>query len=143
VETELIFLGIAAFLAATLIPVSSEIIFTGYLALGYSKIYCLIIASLGNCLGTSVNYAIGMAGLIAARKYLRFAPSTESKLQTLNQRYGTWALLFAWVPVVGDPLTVLAGVARTRWWTFVLIVFGGRIVRYLFILYLFQESSSP
>jgi len=143
VETELIFLGIAAFLAATLIPVSSEIIFTGYLALGYSKIYCLIIASLGNCLGTSVNYAIGMAGLIAARKYLRFAPSTESKLQTLNQRYGTWALLFAWVPVVGDPLTVLAGVTRTRWWKFVLIVFGGRIVRYLFILYLFQESSSP
>ena len=61
-ETEILFLGLAAFLAATLVPVSSEIVFTGYLALGYSKSACLIIASLGNCLGTSVNYMIGMAG---------------------------------------------------------------------------------
>jgi membrane protein YqaA with SNARE-associated domain len=67
VETEILFLGLAAFLAATLVPVSSEIVFTGYLALGYSKSACLIIASLGNCLGTSVNYVIGMAGLLAAR----------------------------------------------------------------------------
>ena len=49
--TEFLFLAIAAFLAATLIPVSSEIVFTGYLALGYSKSACLIVASLGNCLG--------------------------------------------------------------------------------------------
>ena len=113
--TEILFLGLAAFLAATLVPVSSEIVFTGYLALGYSKSACLIIASLGNCLGTSVNYAIGMAGLLAARKYLGLTPATEAKLQTLNQRYGTWALLLAWMPVIGDPLTVLAGAARTRW----------------------------
>ena len=52
---------------------------------------------------------IGMAGLLAARKYLGLTPATEAKLQTLNQRYGAWALLLAWMPVIGDPLTVLAG----------------------------------
>ena len=140
-ETDLLFLGLAAFLAATLVPVSSEIVFTGYLALGYSKSACLIIASLGNCLGTSVNYVIGMAGLLAARKYLGLAPSTEAKLQALNQRYGTSALLLAWMPVIGDPLTVLAGAARTRWWVFAFLVFVGRVARYLFILSLFEASS--
>ena len=50
-----------------------------------------------------------MAGLLAARKYLGLTPATEAKLQTLNQRYGAWALLLAWMPVIGDPLTVLAG----------------------------------
>ena len=109
--------------------------------MGYSKSACLIIASLGNCLGTSVNYVIGMAGLLAARKYLGLTPSTEAKLQTLNQRYGTWALLLAWMPVIGDPLTVLAGAARTRWWVFAFLVFGGRVARYLIILSLFEASS--
>ena len=140
-EAELLILGLAAFLAATLVPVSSEIVFTGYLALGYSKSSCLIIASFGNCLGTSVNYVIGMAGLLAAKKYLGLTQTTEAKLQTLNQRYGAWALLLAWMPVIGDPITVLAGAARTHWWTFALIVFGGRIARYLIILTLFQASS--
>ena len=140
-ETEILFLGLAAFLAATLVPVSSEIVFTGYLALGYSKSACLIIASLGNCLGTSVNYVIGMAGLLAVRKYLGLTPATEAKLQTLNQRYGTWALLLAWMPVIGDPLTVLAGAARTRWWVFASLVFGGRVARYLIILSLFEANS--
>jgi membrane protein YqaA with SNARE-associated domain len=82
-----------------------------------------------------------MAGLLAARKYLGLTPATEAKLQTLNQRYGAWALLLAWMPVIGDPLTVLAGAARTRWWVFALLVFGGRIVRYLIILTLFEASS--
>ena len=140
--TELLFLGIAAFLAATLIPVSSEIVFTGYLALGYSKSACLIVASLGNCLGTTVNYFIGVAGLFAARKYLGLAPSTEARLQTLSQRYGAWALLLAWMPVIGDPLTLIAGAARVRWWTFVLFVFSGRIARYLLILFVFKVGFS-
>lgn len=140
-DMEIIYLGLSAFLAATLVPVSSEIVFTGYLALGYSKTACLLVASLGNCLGTTLNYTLGAAGMAVAEKYFGFSPERHEKVLALHQKYGKWTLWLAWLPIIGDPITVYAGVARSNFWYFALVVYGGRIGRYALILYAFQAAG--
>ena len=141
-DPEIIYLGLGAFLAATLVPVSSEVVFTGYLALGYSKTACLLVASIGNCLGTTFNYVIGRAGMAAAEKYFGFTPEKHQKMLALNKKYGKWTLLLAWMPVIGDPITIYAGVTRTSFWYFALVVYGGRIARYALIIYALQASGA-
>ena len=105
-DAEIIYLGLSAFLAATLVPVSSEIFFTGYLALGFSKTACLLIASIGNCLGTTFNYGLGVAGMAVAEKYFGFTPARHEKVLALNKKYGKWTLWLAWLPIIGDPITI-------------------------------------
>ena len=141
-ETEIIYLGLSAFLAATLVPVSSEIVFTGYLALGYSQTACLLVASIGNCLGTTFNYGLGMAGMAVAEKYFGFTPERHGKMLALNNKYGKWTLFLAWLPIIGDPITIYAGVTKTRFWYFALVVYGGRIARYALIIYVLQASGA-
>ncbi|MBL6746141.1 MAG: DedA family protein [Pseudomonadales bacterium] len=141
-DMEIIYLGLSAFLAATLVPVSSEIVFTGYLALGYSKTACLLIASIGNCLGTTFNYGLGVAGMAVAEKYFGFTPARHEKVLALNNKYGKWTLWLAWLPIIGDPITIYAGVSKTNFWYFALIVYGGRIGRYALILYALQAAGA-
>lgn len=127
----LIGLGIAAFLAATLLPLSSELIFTGLLLSGEPVALLLTAATTGNVLGSVVNYALGrfFSG------YLESHPNYVSKQQLSNAeqqfaRYGQWSLLFAWLPIIGDPLTVLAGLLKMRFVPFLVLVSIGKFFRY-------------
>ena len=130
---ELTGLFAAAFLSATLLPGSSEVALAAALASGRSGLAeALAIATLGNTLGSCVNWALG---LFAARwRGSRFFPVSEKnydRYSTLYQKYGLWSLLASWVPIIGDPLTVMAGIFRTPLIIFVPIVAVAKLLRYL------------
>lgn len=123
----------AAFLAATLLPAQSEAVLAGLLVSGaYPAVVLLGVASLGNILGSVVNWLLGRG--IRQFKHNSWFPAGETSLDRasrLYSRYGRWTLLLSWMPVIGDPLTVVAGVLREPFWSFLLLVGIAKIGRYL------------
>ena len=124
-----------SFLAATILPFSSEVILATLLATeNYNKILLLFFASFGNILGSSFNWFLGIYSLkFQDKKWFPFKRSQIEKASKWFNKYGKWSLLFAWVPVVGDPLTYIAGTMKMRFAIFILLVSIGKIGRYLFI----------
>ena len=125
-------LFLAAFLAATLIPAQSESVLTGLILAGGQPVAVLVaVASLGNILGSVLNWAIGR-GVEKFRDRTWFPASAAqlARAQARYQRLGYWSLLMAWVPIVGDPLTLVAGIMREPLWRFLLLVSISKIGRY-------------
>ncbi len=123
----------AAFLSATILPGSSEAVLLGLIALGSWSLAVLIaVATIGNTLGSVVNWWLGLY-VERWRGHPRFPvkPDEFERYQDWYRRWGVWSLLLAWVPVVGDPLTVMAGVMRTPLWLFLLVTGIGKLARYL------------
>ncbi len=137
---ELFGLFTASLIAATLFPMGSEVILATLVA-KYEIVYLLVVvATLGNVLGSWVNYAIGRWGGTAL--VLRWAKWDQQQLQTQIDKYEPavkWSLLFAWLPVIGDPITVVAGLTRVHWLWFTLLVTLGKAARYLLVAYLALE----
>ena len=134
-------LFIAAFLAATILPLSSEIVLSTLLLSGLSPNALVIIATIGNVLGSLVNYALGYwASLEIVKKWLKISEQELVKAEQRFVKYGLFLLLFAWVPIVGDPLTVVAGVLRIRLLWFVILVSVGKLIRYVIISYLVLQT---
>ncbi len=129
-------LFLTAFVAATLLPLSSEAVLAAMSnAGGYDAMLLFALATLGNTLGAVVNWALGRFCLRWAGR--RWFPFTADQLARAGERfrhYGIWSLLFAWVPIVGDPLTFAAGVLRVRFPTFVILVAIGKAARYAAVL---------
>nr|WP_232925091.1 YqaA family protein [Pseudomonas sp. S4_EA_1b] len=124
---------LAAFGAATLLPMQSEAVLVGMLLSGrYIVSTLLAVATFGNVLGSALNWVLGRS--VERLRHKRWFPVSESKLEKAQQsylRYGRWSLLLSWVPIIGDPLTVVAGVMREPFWSFLLIVILAKGVRYL------------
>lgn len=124
----------AAFLAATLLPAQSEALVAGLLLADYTPWLVLAVASVGNVLGSVLNWLLGR-GIERFRDRCWF-PANALALQSAEgwyRRYGKWSLLLAWVPIIGDPLTVIAGVLREPFPVFLLLVTIGKVGRYLVI----------
>ena len=125
-------LFLAAFGAASLLPMQSEAVLVGMLlSAQYSVAQLLAVATLGNVLGSVLNWVLGRS--IERFRHKRWFPVSDAKLskaQRFYQRYGRWSLLLSWVPIIGDPLTMIAGVMREPLWRFVLIVTLAKAVRY-------------
>lgn len=126
----------AAFAAATLLPAQSEAVLVGLLlSEKFSVAILLLVATLGNVLGSLVNWLLGRS--IERLRHKRWFPASPQQLQKAQrsyQRYGRWSLLLSWVPIIGDPLTLVAGVMREPLWSFVLIVALAKTVRYLMVM---------
>ncbi len=132
-------LTVFAFLAATIIPVSSEAALAATLALGTNPIPALIFATIGNCAGVAFNYWLGWKGEEKLlHKHLQKKPIARA--YRITQRWGKWSLLLSWLPVIGDPLTILAGILRINFTLFVAVTFPLRFFRYLFIVGIFQKN---
>ena len=129
---------IISFLAATILPFSSEVVLTTmYLSNSFETSFLLIFASIGNILGSITNWYLGKKiTIFQHRKWFPVSPDQLSRSQKYFQKYGLWSLLLAWVPIIGDPLTLLAGVLKVRFGIFFLLVSISKISRYVFILYL-------
>jgi membrane protein YqaA with SNARE-associated domain len=127
----------AAFIAATLIPFQSEIIFVGLQLAGHVPLWLLIaVASVGNTLGAFVNYAIGLGlGRAGSRQWRALTPDRMARAEAWFRRWGKWALLFSWAPV-GDVITVIAGALRTPLWQFAILVALAKTGRYVVLAYL-------
>ncbi|OZC03105.1 YqaA family protein [Rubricoccus marinus] len=120
----------AAFLGATLVPISSEVAFVAALRLGMAAPEALLWATLGNSLGCALNYVLGRWGRERIEPKLQASGAGRTALRW-TERFGVPALLLSWLPVIGDPLTLAAGVARVRPWVFIALVVSVRGLRYL------------
>ena len=131
-------LSLISFLAATILPFSSEVVLTTmYLSNSFETYYLLIFASIGNIMGSITNWYLGKKiTLFQNRKWFPVSPDQLERSRKYFQKYGLWSLLLAWVPIIGDPLTLLAGVLKVRFGIFFVLVSISKISRYVFILYL-------
>ena len=125
-----------AFLAATLIPLSSEAVLAVLSrAEGFDVALLFTVATLGNTLGAMLNWWLGRYCLRwRDRGWFPFDAGQLDRAGARFRRYGLWSLLLAWVPVVGDPLTFAAGVLRVRLLPFVILVGFGKAARYAAVL---------
>jgi len=123
----------AAVLGATLVPVSSEVAFVGSVLGGMPPATALIAATAGNTLGCAVNYVLGWRGRDAVEARLGTSRAGRAALRW-SERWGAAALLLSWLPVVGDPLTLAAGVGRVRPAVFFTVVPLVRGLRYAALL---------
>ena len=132
----------AAFLAATILPLSSEIVLSALLLSGLSPSTLVISATTGNVLGSLTNYAIGYwANLVVIKKYFRMSEEDFLRAEQRFIKYGMFSLCFAWVPIIGDPLTFMAGVLRVRLQWFLLLVTAGKFLRYVVISYMVLQAN--
>ena len=126
-------LFLAAFGAATVLPMQSEAVLVGMLLSDQDVVSTLLaVATFGNVLGSALNLFLGRS--VERFRHKRWFPVSEGKLEKAQQsylRYGRWSLLLSWVPIIGDPLTVVAGVMREPLWSFLLIVALAKGTRYL------------
>lgn len=128
-------LFMAALGAATLLPMQSETVLAGMLlSQAYPAAVLLLVATAGNVLGSVLNWLLGRS--IIRLRHKRWFPASEAQLEKAQRfylTYGYWSLLLSWVPLIGDPLTVIAGVLREPLWRFVLIVTLAKGAHYLMV----------
>jgi membrane protein YqaA with SNARE-associated domain len=126
-----------SFLAATIFPAQSELVLAGMLLSGaYDNALLLLVATIGNTAGACVNWLLGR--FIHSFQSKRWFPFPERRLDRAEgwyRKWGKWSLLLSWAPVVGDALTLLAGVARVPLGTFVALVVVAKGGRYLVLAY--------
>jgi membrane protein YqaA with SNARE-associated domain len=129
-------LFIAALLAATIIPASSEVALGAMVASGTGDpIWLFLVATVGNVLGSIINWLLGRyLAEFRNRKWFPVDEESYERAAHAFRRWGVWSLLFAWVPIIGDPLTVVAGALRTRFGAFLTLVTLGKAARYVLVL---------
>jgi membrane protein YqaA with SNARE-associated domain len=122
-----------SFLAATVFPAQSELVLAGMLLSGnYYPWLLILVATLGNTAGACVNWGLGRSiQLFRDRRWFPLSKPRLDRAERWYARWGIWSLLLSWAPMVGDALTVLAGAARVRFGTFVLLVGLAKGGRYL------------
>jgi membrane protein YqaA with SNARE-associated domain len=126
----------SSLISATLFPMGSEALLIYDILEGYNIYLLIFIATLGNSLGSCVNYFFGLKGeeYLEQKKFI----STKSldRAKRFFDKYGAWSLLLSWVPIIGDPITLIAGVLKYNFKYFLVLVTFAKFVRYAVISYL-------
>ena len=129
---------VTAFLAATVLPFGSEPLFIYYSLGGHNLILLILVASIGNFLGSLTNYYIGLFGnRTILSRYIKLDKKQMTHSKKLFDKYGNPILFFSWVPIIGDALTIVAGILGSDLKQFYIYVFSGKLVRYILIAILF------
>lgn len=142
--TEVGYLGlfVASFLAATILPFSSEALLVAMIAGGFDTMATVVVASLGNWLGSMSTYALGYIGdWKRIERWLKIDPSKTEKYLNVTHKYGSWLGLVVWVPGVGDVIAICMGLLRTPvLWSTILILIG-KFARYAVLAYLTLKGT--
>ncbi|GGF57238.1 membrane protein [Azorhizobium oxalatiphilum] len=122
-----------ALVAATILPMQSEAVLVGLILSGAYPVWLLVlVASLGNILGSVLNWLLGRGiERFRDRKWFPASPAALERAQRWYRLYGRWSLLLSWAPVIGDPITVVAGILREPFPVFLLLVTLAKVGRYL------------
>lgn len=127
----------SAFLSATLLPGSSEALLLYKLSEQQVAVTLLVSATSGNLLGSIVTYAMGVFGnTLMHKRWLGIDEKALLKAESNYRRWGVYSLLLAWLPVIGDPLCLLAGLLRVNFAAFVILAGVGKLARYSVLIYL-------
>lgn len=126
-------LFLTSFASATLLPGGSEALFVYLFSEHLNPILLLVVATIGNTLGSFVNYILGKYATDFALSKGYMKEKHLQKATSLFEKYGAWSLLFSWLPIIGDPLTFVAGIVRYAWWKFLIIVCFAKLARYVFV----------
>lgn len=131
-------LFLSSFLAATLFPAQSELTLAGLLAAKTAPPALLVaVATVGNTLGSLVNWLLGRwAHRLSGRRWFPLKGDKLRRAEGWYHKYGRWSLLLSWAPVIGDPLTLAAGLLREPLLPFVLLVGLAKLGRYLVVAWL-------
>ncbi|MEA3384194.1 MAG: YqaA family protein [Campylobacterota bacterium] len=138
---DFIYLFVFSFAAATILPLGSEALLLYQLSNGLNIYLLLLFATLGNTFGSILNYVIGYKGeeYLERKKILKY--NKIKKYKSFFDRYGGYTLLLSWVPIIGDPITLVAGGLKYNFKKFVFIVLISKFFRYLFIILSFLYLS--
>lgn len=124
--------------AATLLPGGSEVFFLYKLNESPNLVYLtLVVATLGNTAGSFINYLLGKYMRDFALKKSYFKPNSIAKATSFFEKYGFISLLLSWTPIIGDPITFVAGILKYSWWKFLVVVFMAKFIRYAVLIYLY------
>lgn len=131
-------LAVSAFTSATLLPGTSEAVLAAlYATRAADPLALLFVAGIANTAGSCINWLMGMfVTRFRERRWFPASPAQLARAEAWYGRYGLWSLLLSWVPVIGDPLTVVAGVMRVPFPVFLAIVAIAKTGRYAFVLFL-------
>ena len=129
-------LFLSAFISATLFPLGSEALLIYDIREGYNIYFLVIVATIGNSLGSLLNYFLGLKGeeYLVEKKLINEKVILKSK--SYFDKYGSISLLFSWLPIIGDPITFVAGILKYDLKKFIVLVVIAKLSRYLFIAYL-------
>jgi len=130
-----------SFLAATLLPLGSEALYVYDISQKHSLLLLWLFATVGNTLGSMVNYWLGLKGETYLERKGHVSVEKMQKARGFFAKYGGWTLLLSWAPIIGDPLTFIAGVLRYNFKYFALIVFVAKGLRYAVISFLASSLS--
>ncbi|AOM03276.1 YqaA family protein [Cobetia marina] len=137
-------LGLIALASATLLPGGSEAALAGLWCEGIAPWALWLAATLGNTLGSLINVALGRgARRLRTRRWFPVSRRALARGTLWYRRIGAWSLLLSWAPVIGDPLTVLAGVFRLPWWKSVLLILVAKGGRYALLLVIADHWLTP
>lgn len=141
--TSLLSLFAVAFAAATIFPAQSELLLSVLLlTTSLHPVLLVATASLGNVLGAVVNWWLGRkAETFKDRRWFPVKPAALEKAQLFYHRYGRWSLLLSWVPFIGDPLTVVAGVMRENLAVFLILVTAAKVGRYAVLAWVLIQKG--
>jgi len=133
-----------AFVAATLLPAQSEAALVALMLAGHPPLWLVIAASAGNILGSTLNWWLGRQALrFQYRRWFPLKPAALRRAQGWYARYGKWSLLLSWLPVVGDPLTLAAGVMREPLRVFLPLVAVAKTGRYVALAWATSAATQP
>ncbi|MDR0825444.1 MAG: DedA family protein [Prevotella sp.] len=136
VEYGYIGLFLASFLAATILPFGSEVVFVGLLAVGLNGWTCVVVASTGNWLGGMTNYYLGRLGKIEwIEKYLKVKQEKIDKTRHWLEGKGAAMAFFSFLPVVGDIIALALGYMRANVYIVNISMLSGKFIRYVLIMY--------
>lgn len=125
----------ASFLASTILPFGSEGVLVYLISMKFNFMTVVLVATIGNFFGACTSYYIGLKGGGYAEKILRMEPDEIQKAEQYFSKYGSYVLLFTWLPFIGDVFTVVSGILRLRFDVFSVLVFTGKFLRYLAVAY--------
>jgi len=128
-------LFVLSFLASTVLPLGSEALVIALVYQGFSPFAVVMVATIGNFLGSCTTYYLGLKGRDVLERYLSPSPEKLKKSEKLFNKYGVYTLLFTWVPGIGDAITMVAGLMQLSFRSFSILVFLGKFGRYLVLAY--------
>ncbi len=134
-------LFLLSFAASTLLPLGSEWLLALLVIKADSALPAVLTATAGNFLGACTTYLIGLWGAdFVIVKILRISSEVSAKAQEVFRKWGVWTLLFSWLPIIGDPLCLAAGILKTHPLIFSIFVFSGKLFRYIFVAWVVLSS---